>query len=135
MELDQIIFTASYDPKVLLEIHQLYNKHLNNALEITNRNYFELIKIIKADEYKDDMNLKGIVDDLLKVYDDAKDVWTFVKAKSYYIDGEKYRGMGEDHTYKYLKRKCVEKFEKIRDPELIQKFKEEMGSYLPKKYQ
>jgi hypothetical protein len=134
MVLETTILATEYSTATLLETQLAFGKFIENVALITQKNNSELIKNINTNEYKDGMALKEIVDDLLKIYTGAKDVLSFAKAKMYYADAEKYRIVGENNTYKYLKRQCIAKFEKIKNPELIQKFKEEMGSYLPKKY-
>jgi len=134
MNLASITVASEYNKKTLLETQIEYDKFVEKAAQITEKNNSELIKNINGYGYKNDMSLKKIVDNLLEVYDNTKDKVIFAEARIYFLDAEKYKLIGEQHTFKYLKRKCVEKFERIKDPELIQKFKKEMGSYLPKKY-
>jgi len=135
MNMDIEVLAAEYSTKTLLETQLAHNEFVIKTSEITRRNNSELIKIINTGEYKKDMNLKEIVDAGLKAYDKVSDSARLVRGLMYFVDGERYRLLRDDETFKYFKRKCFQEFKKLSDPEIIRQFKEEMGSYLPKKYQ
>ena len=80
------------------------------------------------------MTLKDIVDAGTKAIGKITDGARLTKAMMYYADGERYRLFNDDNTYKYFKRRVIKEYEKIKDPKIIETFKENMRSYLPKKY-
>lgn len=135
MDLNTIILAVKYSEKSLLETQIAHGKFVIKVAEITRKNNSELIKIINSKDYKKDVNLKDIVDKTLKICDTVSDTVRFGRGWMYYIDGERYRAIRDEETFKYFKRKCFQEFKKLSDPKIIQQFKEEMGSYLPKKYQ
>jgi hypothetical protein len=119
------------------KIHNKYISFLKESAEINRACYDDMLllkKNINNNSRKEDVGIKVLVDALTGVHSDAKDEFIFVKAQCYYVDGEKYRLFGDERSHKYFKKRCLEEFKKLKNPQLIEKFKEEMGEYLPRKY-
>jgi hypothetical protein len=134
MNLNTTILATKYSTRNLLETQIAYEKFILEASQITQKNNSELIRSINTDEYNNHMNLKDIVDTSLKTYDKISDTIRLSRGLMYFVDGERYRLLHDEQTFKYFKRKCIQEFKKLSDPDIIRQYKEQMSSYLPKKY-
>ena len=134
MNIDIEALATEYSILTLLETRLAHNEFIIKTSDITQKKNSELIKIINKGELQDDMNLKSIVDSAIKTYDKVSDSARLLRGLMYYADGERYRLLRDEQTFRYFKRKCTQVFKKLSDPEIIKQYKEEMGSYLPKKY-
>jgi hypothetical protein len=133
-----LIEAMKHSESMFLKVHDAYAMYLVKVAELNTDCYNDLCvsltKNINNNILNRDVGLKEVVDVLVGIYSDTKEELIFVKAKLYYVDGEKYRLIGDSRSYNYFKRRCIEEFKKIKNPELVKQFKNEMISYLPKKY-
>jgi hypothetical protein len=133
-----LIDAMKHSENMFLKVQDAYSIYLAKVAELNTKCYDDLCasltKNINNNILEKGMGLKEVVDVLVEAYSDTKEELILVKAKLYYMDGEKYRLIGDQRSYNYFKRRCSEEFRKIKNSELIKQFKEQMGSYLPKKY-
>lgn len=136
MPLSNLIQATKHEESMFLKVQEAYLIYLDKIIELNTGYYNDLhaslTKNINHDIQNNDVGLKEVVDVLVGVYSDAKEEIILAKAKLYYLDGEKYHLIGDQRTYNYFKRRVSEEFKKIKNPELIKQFKDEMGAYLPK---
>jgi hypothetical protein len=134
MNLDIITLAAEYSNTFLLETQLAHNELILTTAKIAQKNNSALIKIINSNEYKECVNLKEIVEEGIKAHDKISDSIRLGKGLMYFADGERYRLLRDEQTFKYFKHKCIQEFKKLSDPEIITQYKKQMGAYLPKKY-
>ena len=138
MPLSNLIKAIKYEESMFLKLQDTYSMYLTKVVELNTKCCNDLrgslTKNINEDAQNNNVGLNEVVDVLVGAYLDVKEGMIFAKAKLYYLDGEKYRIIGDQRSYNYFKKRCAEEFKKIKNPELIKQFKEEMGSYLSKKH-
>lgn len=133
-----LIEVAKHSENMFSKVQNIHLMYLTKVADLNTEcyNYLcsSLTKNIKDNIQDKGVGLKEVVDVLVGVYSDTREELILVKAKLYYMDGEKYRLIGDQRSYSYFKKRCGEEFKKLKSPELIKQFQEKMGSYIPKKY-
>lgn len=138
MHSTDLIEALKHSENMFSKVQDVHLMYLAKVADLNTECYNDLCssltKNINVDIRTNNVGLKEVVDVLIGAYTDTKEELIFVKAKLYFVDGEKYRLIGDQRSYNYFKRRCTEEFKKLKTPELIKQFKVEMGAYLPKKY-